>query len=118
MPRKTPGERLHAAIEDMADRAAERAQPSWGVWLDAPIGKFFVRRGNQEVQLMRVLVADRYEFRTLDTNDPQVTCVVPEVELQAFGVVEQFMEGLMGVLRANGCHGRYRKAGEEKFYEF
>ena len=38
--------------------------------------------------------------------------------LEVLAVEHARMEGLMHVLRANGCHGRYREAGTEREYEF
>lgn len=118
MARQTPGERLHAWIASTADKAAELHEPSWGIFFDRPWGRFFCNGEMQVVALARVLYADRIRFKFVDTDRDGITCVVLDPEHDRLACVESMMKELMQVLRANGCHGTYRKAGETAEYKF
>lgn len=52
------------------------------------------------------------------TDRPDVWALSFPAPLERMAVEHQWMGGWMQVLRANGCHGRYREAGTERWYEF
>ena len=56
--------------------------------------------------------------RELPTDDPDVVCFAFDAPHYLMAVEESFMPGWMEVVRANGLHGRYRKAGTRVEYEF
>lgn len=56
--------------------------------------------------------------RTVPTDREGVWCMEFAAPLETMAVEHDWMGPLMGVLRANGCHGHYREAGTEREYEF
>lgn len=56
--------------------------------------------------------------RQLPTDRDGVWLLEYGIPLDRMAVEHQHMRGWMEVVRANGCHGRYREAGTERWYEF
>lgn len=114
MQRQTP-EQL-AAAHDYMDRL-------WCVRLSEPCRGLFAERGHElTAVLATLLICER------DGVTPRGHTVAPTTDpAQAWvdlgGVEwliahEGMMPQLMACLRRNGCHGAYRKAGEERRYDF
>ena len=56
--------------------------------------------------------------RILPTDDPNLVCVKFDAPHYLMIVDEMFMKEWMEIVRANGLHGKYRKAGTREEYEF
>lgn len=56
--------------------------------------------------------------RRVPTDRDGVWLLEYGIPLDRMAVEHQHMRGWMEVVRANGCHGRYREAGTERWYEF
>lgn len=52
------------------------------------------------------------------TDQVGTLCFEFEVPIERMAVEERFMGGWMHVVRSNGYHGHYRKAGTDKEYRF
>lgn len=104
---------------ELADRATERARAFWFVHLDEPTTTLYAKRdGHADANLMAVLYADRMPARIAETDRDGVMCVRTETPICVLACAEEFMRTLMATLRANGCHGHYRKAGTRREYKF
>jgi len=114
---RNDGERLREAIAEMADAAAERNEGVWSVTLDAFCERLFCDR-RQLVDVLAVMVADRYRWRSCATDREGVTCVMPDPPREHFAAARSLMGGFVAALRANGAHGTYREAGTEREYRF
>jgi len=115
--RRTPGEQLSQAIREAADAAADRNEPIWAVTLDSFASCLFCD-AEQLRGVLAVTLADRYEWRVVDTDRDGIRCVVLEPPREHFAIAESFMPCFMAALRANGCHGIYRESGTERSYRF
>lgn len=56
--------------------------------------------------------------RTSPTDRDGIWCCEFDAPLETLVVDEGIMRDWMAILRANGCHGRYRKSGTDTRYEF
>lgn len=107
------------ATRELADRAAERSRDRWWVSLDEPTTTVFATVADKaHVNLMAALYADRMVAHVAATDRPDVACIRAECPICVLAVAEELMPTLMATLRANGCHGHYRKAGTRKEYRF
>lgn len=108
-----------ARLREEADKAAERNESVWWVRFRAPAARFFCDEGKLHVSsIVRVLYADRMAFSIERTDRDGVSCVTCDPAIEVLAAQESMMAGLMEVVRANGLHGAYRKAGTEKAFEF
>ena len=56
--------------------------------------------------------------RTSPTDREDVWCCEFDAPMETLLVDERLMSDWMAIIRANGCHGRYRRAGTSAEYEF
>lgn len=56
--------------------------------------------------------------RIVPTDNPNIDCVIFDAPHYLMAVEESLMPGWMEIVRANGLHGKYRKAGTRTEYEF
>ena len=95
----------------------------WRVRLDPPIRGLFAAEGEELTNVLATLLICRRDgilpggWSLAPTQDPAQRWV--DVGWCEWLVAhEGMMPSLVGCLRRNGCHGRYRKAGTERSYGF
>lgn len=114
MQRQTP-EQLAAAHDYRSEL--------WYVRLDPPIRGLFAAKGEELTNVLATLLICERDgilpggWSLAPTQDPAQRWV--DVGWCEWLVAhEGMMPSLVGCLRRNGCHGRYRKAGTERSYGF
>ena len=96
----------------------------WWVRFDSPVELVFCDRAhaasvlNADYGISWAGVGVSHRPKRLQTDDPETVCFKFEAPIEAMAVEEAFMGGWMQVVRSNGYHGTYRKAGTEKEYRF
>ena len=91
----------------------------WWVRLRPPVARLFCTTG-QLATMARVEfdMGHHHGGTQRPTDRDGVWCVDYAAPLETLGVEHEVMGQLMALLRANGCHGRYREAGTQRWYEF
>lgn len=91
----------------------------WWVLPGAPVSQLTTSDGEELACLWGALYGMRADQgATKFALDDGKTLTVLRIEQEAFVVQEPSMRTFMRVIRANGIHGMYRKAGMERTYEF
>lgn len=95
----------------------------WYVWLSEPCRGLFVLRGHELTAVLATLLICERDgvlprgHTVAPTTDPAQAWV--ELGGMEWLIAhEGMMRELMACLRRNGCHGSYRKSGEERRYDF
>lgn len=107
----------------MADGAAYESEV-WWVRLSEPCRGLFAQNTDERHDLSTLLAVlygmgqQGPAYEIAPTNEPACSYVSFPDGMERMAVHEGFMPAIMRVLRANGCHGIYRKAGTKKEYEF
>ena len=111
------------AEADEFRRRLEESNP-WWIHFERPVSRVFC----DHEHAASVICADfgmswagvgmSHEPVKVATDNPDVDCFRFEYEVETMCVEERYMGGWMEVIRMNGLHGRYRKAGTEKEYRF
>lgn len=96
----------------------------WWVEFSTPAERVFCRPEqvptiiNADYGITWAGVDTRHWPRQLPTDQEGVCCVEFGISIDRMAVEEQWMRGWMQIVRANGLHGKYRKAGTTREYEF
>lgn len=110
MPKPGDAERIRVALGETR---------VWWVELRPPCERLFCT--SQQLAAMARIewnMGQDHGGRQRPTDRDGVWCVDYDVPLSTLAVEHDDMAALMGVLRANGCRGRYREAGTGRWYEF
>ena len=96
----------------------------WWVEFDQPVERVFCDTAhvaaviNADYGIAWTGMETYHHPRQSPTDREGVWCMEFAAPLETMAVEHDWMGPLMGVLRANGCHGHYREAGTEREYEF
>lgn len=96
----------------------------WWVEFDEPVERVWCERQycpvvfNADYGITWAGVDTRHYPRQVPTDRDGVCCIEFGVPITLMALEERFMEGWMHVVRSNGIHGHYRKAGTEREYRF
>lgn len=96
---------------------AERRERLWWVEFDELLESVLVDQ-DETVAWERTLFCDRFAYRKLKTDQPNVWQLVLTAPLTFMVVEECDMKLVMRAVRRNRIEGKYRKAGTEKEYRF
>ena len=108
------GERLHAAIEE--DR--RERPPAWTVTFDTLVERMFCQDKEPATVMGAMLSNHGIACRCERTDVDGVLCVTCDRPIERIALTEGYMKSFMAIVRRNGLHGRYRKNGETREYEF
>jgi len=111
---------------DDAERIRARVDATrvWWVELSEPVERLFCDKAHLAVASLvdaGISIAgleSHYYPARRPTDRPDVWLLEYGIPMERVAVEHQHMRGWMALLRANGCHGRYREAGTDRWYEF
>jgi hypothetical protein len=81
--------------------AGEDSRLAWWVRCERPVGRIFCDGPKELALVARVMLADRYGFRQVQTPRVGVTCVELTCERETFAAIRRDAEALAGILRHN-----------------
>lgn len=90
----------------------------WWVILDEPLSQVTTSDGEELACLWGVLYGMRADHSASKHEVGDMTITVLRTEQEALVVQEPSMRTFMRIIRANGIHGVYRKAGTDREYRF
>lgn len=90
----------------------------WWVVVDEPVTAISTASGDETACVWGVLYGMRADRVATKHDMGEVTMTLLKIAQDAFVVQEPSMKCFMRVMRANGLHGLYRKAGTDKTYKF
>lgn len=96
----------------------------WWVHFDEPVERVYCTKEycpvvfNADYGISWAGIDTPHYPREVPTDRDDVCCIEFGVPIDLMALEERFMRGWMHVVRSNGIHGTYRKAGTKKEYRF